>query len=127
MGPRSVTQAPAPTPVIGKPFLVDQANGGVAKVTVASAVMTSPNLLTLDVAWDSMAGATTPDPAAIQVVDGNNAPAAVHPVTDRALPTAPVQPGKPVTGKVAYDIPAGPATLVLKPSGAAEATRITVK
>ncbi|QOD05723.1 hypothetical protein [Pseudarthrobacter sp. BIM B-2242] len=126
-GPKAVEQPAPPTPAIGKPYLADVANGGVAKITVTSATMTSPTVLTLDVGWDSWAGATTPDPAAIQVLDANDAPATRLPVTEDALPTDPVQPGKPVRGKVAFDIPAGPATLVLKPSGAAEATRITLK
>lgn len=126
-GPRAVEQPAPPTPAIGKPYLADLANGGVAKVTVNSAAMTSPAVLTLDIGWDSWAGATTPDPAIIQVFDANDAPAALHPLAEGALPADPVQPGKPVRGKVAYDIPAGPATLVLKPSGAAEATRITVR
>lgn len=127
MGPKSVTHAPPTTPEVGKPFLVDVVNGGVAKVTVNSAVMTSPTVLTLDMGWDSWAGATVPDPGTVKVIDANNAPAALHPLTEDALPATPVQPGRPVRGKVAYDITAGPATLVIKTSGATEATRIQVK
>lgn len=127
LGPKSVTQAPPPVPSLGAPYLADRGEGRLAKVTIKSAVFTSPAVLTLDVDWDSWAGATTPSPQAFEVLDGTGARAAVHPLTDGALPGGPVEPGSPVHGKVAFDIPAGPATLVIKPSGAQAPTRITVK
>lgn len=125
-GPKSVTQAEPPAPKIGAPYLADLGGGLVAKVTIKSAAFTAPDVLTLDVDWDSWAGTTTPDPGRFQVLDASGTRAAAHTLTDGALPGSPVQPGQPVHGKVAFDVPAGPATLVIQPSGAKAPTRITV-
>ncbi len=127
LGPEGMTQAPPPVPALGQPYLSDRGNGLIAKVTIKTAVFTSPAVLTLDVEWDSWAGTTTPSPDAFEVLDGTGARAAAHPLTAGALPTAPVPPGSPVHGKLAFDIMAGPATIVITPSGAQAPTRITVK
>ncbi|HEX9089513.1 MAG TPA: hypothetical protein VF867_18630 [Arthrobacter sp.] len=123
----SPTVAPPPVPVIGSPYLSELGTGRVASITIKSAVFTSPTVLTLDVAWDSWVGATMPDPMHLTVLDATGKRAVVHPLTEGALPSKAVEPGSPVHGLVAYDVTTGPATLVIKPAGAAEATRITVK
>jgi len=123
----SPTMAPPPVPAIGSAYLSDLGNGRVASIIIKSAVFTAPAVLTLDVAWDSRVGATTPDPMYLTVLDGAGKRAVVHPLTEGALPSKAVEPGSPVHGLVAYDVTTGPATLVIKPVGAAEATRITVR
>lgn len=126
-GPAAPTHGAVPVPAIGAPYLTDLNNGLSARITIKSAVYASPAVLVLDVDWTSWAGTTTPGPSAFQVLDGTGAPAAAHKLSEDALPETPVEPGKIIHGKVAFDIPAGPATLVIKPSGADAPTRITVK
>ena len=138
--PASSAPAPAPAaPAVGTPFTVDMSNGNVARITIVSAVRTdavsttafaSPpkngTYLLLDVLWETEKGTTSSNPLYFSAKDANGRKADISMFADNQLGSGDVLPGDKSRGYIAFDIAAGPATVMISDPLLQEAARIQI-
>lgn len=132
------TAAPA-APAVGVPFSVKMRNGNVARITVVSAVRTDSvtatafatapkngSFLLLEVLWETESGKTTSNPLYFSAKDANGRKADLQLFADDQLPAGDVLPGDKSRGFVAFDVAAGPVTVMISDPLLQEAARIQI-
>ncbi|WP_028280948.1 hypothetical protein [Arthrobacter sp. H5] len=126
-------------PTVGTPFAVDMGNGNVATITIVSAertdVVTTTALATpamngsyllLDVLWETESGTTTSNPFYFSAKDAEGRAADVNLFADNQLGSGEVLPGDKSRGFVAFDIAAGPVSVMISDPLLQEAARIQI-
>jgi hypothetical protein len=141
--PASSAPAPAPSapaaPTVGAPFTVDMRNGNVARITIVSAVRTDAvsstafatppkngTYLLLDVLWETEKGTTSSNPLYFSAKDANGRKADISMFADNQLGSGDVLPGDKSRGFIAFDIAAGPATVMISDPLLQEAARVRI-
>ena len=139
--PASAAPAPAApaAPSVGAPFTVKMRNGDVARITIVSAVRTDTvtatafatppkngTYLLLDVLWETESGKTSSNPFYFSAKDASGRKADLSMFADNQLGTGDVLPGDKSRGFIAFDIAAGPATVMISDPLLQEAARIQI-
>jgi hypothetical protein len=142
----SAAPAPAPAaaaaaagPAVGVPFSVKMRNGNVAPITVVSAVRTdvvtttalatpakNGGYLLLDLLWETEAGKTSSNPHYFSAKDAGGRKADLGLFADNQLPAGDVLPGDKSRGFIAFDVAAGPVTVMISDPLLQEAARIQI-
>ena len=136
--PASATPAPA-APAVGVPFSVKMRNGDIARVTIVSAVRTDAvtttafatppkngTYLLLDVLWETEAGKTSSNPLYFSAKDASGRKADINMFADKQLGAGTVLPGDKSRGFIAFDVAAGPVTVMISDPLLQEAARIQI-
>jgi hypothetical protein len=130
-------EAPAEAEV-GQPFAVDMGDGNVAQITIVSAEYTDTvsedfateadngGYLLLDVLWETAEGTTTANPLYIAARDAEGREGGITVFVDDQLGSGEVPAGDRLRGNVAFDIGAGPYTVIIRDQLLQEAARINV-
>ena len=135
--------APAPAaaagPAVGVPFSVTMRNGNVARITIVSAVRTDAvtttafatpskngSYLLLDVLWETEKGETSSNPHYFSAKDDAGRKGELQLFADDQLPAGEVLPGDKSRGFVAFDVAAGPVTVMISDPLLQEAARIQI-
>ncbi|RNL51397.1 hypothetical protein [Arthrobacter oryzae] len=126
-------------PAVGAPFSVKMGNGDVARITIVSAVHTDAvtttafatapkngRYLLLDVLWETEAGKTSSNPLYFSAKDDGGRKADLQMFADDQLPAGDVLPGDKSRGFIAFDVAAGPVTVVISDPLMHEAARIQI-
>lgn len=140
--PAAAAPAAAPAaaaPAVGAPFSVKMRNGDVARITVVSPVRTdavttgvlatpakSGSYLLLDVLWETEAGKTSSNPHYFSAKDDGGRKADLQLFADNQLPAGDVLPGDKSRGFIAFDVAAGPVTVMISDPLLQEASRIQI-
>ncbi|MEV7132118.1 hypothetical protein AB0N24_04435 [Arthrobacter sp. NPDC093128] len=138
--PAAAPPAAAPAgPSVGTPFSVKMRNGDVARITIVSAVRTDTvtttafaappkngTYLLLDVLWETEAGKTSSNPFYFSAKDANGRKADLSMFADNQLGSGEVLPGDRSRGFIAFDIAAGPATVMISDPLMQEAARVQI-
>jgi hypothetical protein len=133
-----VAAAPA-GPSVGAPFSVKMRNGNVARITIVSAVRTDAvtatafatqpkngTYLLLDVLWETEVGKTSSNPFYFSAKDANGRKADLSLFADNQLGSGDILPGDKARGFIAFDIAAGPATVMISDVLMQEAARVQI-
>ena len=130
------TASATPGPQLGQPFEVKQ-NDGTAKITIESAtygtslggVLDTPakngGYLILDVLWETSTGTSSPNPLYVKAKDASGHEGTIAIGVDNALASGDVPVGDKARGNVAFDIGAGPYTIVVTDQLFQEKARLT--
>lgn len=130
-------KAPA-APTVGNPFTMDLGNGDVARITILSAVretsvsaqFSSPakngTYLLLDVLWETTSGETSSNPFYFSAKDANGRKADQNLFVDDQLGSGKILPGDKSRGFIAFDVAAGPVTVMISDPLMQEAARIQI-
>jgi hypothetical protein len=126
-------------PSVGAPFSVKMRNGDVARITIVSAVRTDAvtttafatppkngTYLLLDVLWETEAGKTSSNPFYFSAKDASGRKADLSMFADNQLGSGDVLPGDKSRGFIAFDIAAGPATVMISDPLMQEAARVQI-
>ncbi|QSZ55642.1 DUF4352 domain-containing protein [Paenarthrobacter ureafaciens] len=125
-------------PTVGTPFTMDLGNGDVARITILSAVretsvsaqFSSPakngTYLLLDVLWETTSGETSSNPFYFSAKDANGRKADQNLFVDDQLGSGKILPGDKSRGFIAFDVAAGPVTVMISDPLMQEAARIQI-
>ncbi|WP_251039519.1 DUF4352 domain-containing protein [Arthrobacter sp. ISL-72] len=137
--PAPAAASAAAAPAVGTPFSVKMRNGDVARITIVSTLRTDAvtttalatpakngTYLLLDVLWETEAGKTSSNPLYFSAKDANGRKADISMFADNQLGSGDVLPGDKSRGFIAFDIAAGPATVMISDPLLQEAARVQI-